>query len=506
MNTTNRKTFARLLLALAFIFIFIFQMGGGAVYRTAVSARAETSEVSSVIKDLTADKNFNFADYPEELYNFSIEVIQIAESEDGELLIYTYQPCQSAIKLICREVNMSFSDKLGGEVTIAESADKPRLYKLKQVSTWGVFSKYLVEGVTVSSDNERFYNITSLYRDYDKLVDDGSLKDEHGIAVNVGQCWKAETVGGAVQYAVKKVDTITITDCLYGTIRVPEGFNFAFSYSCDMHVIAFDTDIKMDDLLEADVAFKYSYIEKGIYGQDTGYKWHDKTVTVNYKEKGTSEDHIFGKGKKTWDRIQKGADFVMTLGEAKIEMSDEMENDLWNKQWVLAFWDTAYEDITGGVFGWLNYVGAVFGGTIYRATIVKDATVIRLEFLKDGKHYNLGAVSNKSGEFDVIGGGDETFIDDVKKAVDDFFNDLWNKFKNFFVNLPWWAWLLIAFVPLSIALAVLSIIFPPVWAVVKTVLKTVLKLFVGIFKALWWLLCLPFRGIAALFNRKSKKK
>ena len=77
MNTTNRKTFARLLLALAFIFIFIFQMGGGAVYRTAVSARAETSEVSSVIKDLTADKNFNFADYPEELYNFSIEVIQI---------------------------------------------------------------------------------------------------------------------------------------------------------------------------------------------------------------------------------------------------------------------------------------------------------------------------------------------------------------------------------------------------------------------------------------------
>ena len=106
MNTTNRKTFARLLLALAFIFIFIFQMGGGAVYRTAVSARAETSEVSSVIKDLTADKNFNFADYPEELYNFSIEVIQIAESEDGELLIYTYQPCPSAIKLICREVNM----------------------------------------------------------------------------------------------------------------------------------------------------------------------------------------------------------------------------------------------------------------------------------------------------------------------------------------------------------------------------------------------------------------
>lgn len=500
MNTTNRKTFARLLLALALIFIF-FQTGGGAVYRTAVSARAETSEVSSVIKDLTADKNFNFADYPEELYNFSIEVIQIAESEDGELLIYTYQPCQSAIKLICREVNMSFSDKLGGEVTIAESADKPRLYKLKQVSTWGVFSKYLVEGVTVSSDNERFYNITSLYRDYDKLVDDGSLKDEHGIAVNVGQCWKAETVGGAVQYAVKKVDTITITDCLYGAFRVPEGFNFGASFSRDMHVIAFDTDIKIDNLLEADVDFRYRTITQNVLEDNYG-EWNDKTVTVNYKEKGHSDDHIFGKGSKTWDRIQKGTEFVDMLTSYKLEATDEIKSSIRNKAWVLAFWETEYRNTGGGVFGWVT--GAI--GKCEHYTEVTDATVIRLEFLKDGKHYNLGAVSNKSGEFDVIGGGDETFIDDVKKAVDEFFNDLWNKFKNFFVNLPWWAWLLIAFVPLSIALAVLSIIFPPVWAVVKTVLKTVLKLFVGIFKALWWLLCLPFRGIAALFNRKSKKK
>ena len=500
MNTTNRKTFARLLLALALIFIF-FQTGGGAVYRTAVSARAE-SEASSVIKDLTADKNFNFSDYPEELYNFSIEVIQVAESEDGELLIYTYQPCQRAIKLVCSEINMSFSDKLGGEVEQTAEADKPKLYKLKQVSTWGVFAKYLVEGVTVSKDSVRYYNVTSLYRDYDRLVDDGALKDEHGIAVKVGQCWKAETVNGTVQYEVKKVDTITITDCLYGTIRVPEGFNFAFSYSCDMHVIAFDTDIKMDDLLEADVAFKYSYIEKGIYGQDTGYKWHDKTVTVNYKEKGSSEDHIFGTGKKTWDRIQKGADFVMTLGEAKIEMSDEMENELWNKQWVLAFWDTTYEDITGGVFGWLNYVGAVFGGTIYRSTIVKDATVIRLEFLKDGKHYNLGTVSNKSGEFEIIGGGDETFGDAVKDGFDKFLDFFKNKVKDFFTSLPWWAWVLIGLFGLSIILSILSVIFP----VVRTALKSIFFAIGKVFKALWWLICLPFRGIAALFNRKSKKK
>ena len=103
MKQAGRKTNYAVILLIAIFFIF-FQTGGGAVYRTAVSVRAET-EASSVIKDLTTDKSFNFSDYPEELYNFSIEVIQIAESENGELFIYTYQPCQRAIKLVCNEVS-----------------------------------------------------------------------------------------------------------------------------------------------------------------------------------------------------------------------------------------------------------------------------------------------------------------------------------------------------------------------------------------------------------------
>ncbi len=492
MKSANRTAHAILMFAIALIFIF-FQTGGGAVYRTAVSARAE-SEASSVIKDLTADKSFNFSDYPEELYNFSIEVIQVAESKDGELLIYTYQPCQRAIKLVCSEVNMSFSDKLGGEVKFAAEADKPKLYPLKQVSTWGVFSKYVVGGVTVSKDSVRYYNVTSLYRAYDKLADDGALKDEHGIAVKVGQCWKAETVGGEVQYAVKKVDTITITGCTYGTFRVPEGFNFASSYARDMHVIAFSTDIKMDDLLEADVDFKYRKVDESIY--DDYYEgWKSKTVTVNYKEKGSSEDHIFGQGKKTWDRIQRPAEFIDTCSDFKLDMTYEVTRDIRAKDWVVAYWDTEYENETGGVFGPIFWTGAIIGTPYKHYTQVKDATVIRLEFLKDGKHYNLGAVSNKSGEYDVIGGGDETFIDNVK----DFFKD---KVKDFFAMLPWWAWVLIGLFGLSIILSILSVIFP----VVRTALKTIFFAIGKVFKALWWLLCLPFRAIAALFNRKGKKE
>ena len=141
MNTTNRKTFARLLLALAFIFIFIFQMGGGAVYRTAVSARAETSNFSSVLADLQKDSNFNFADYPENSKDYSIQVIQIAESKQGNLYLYTYQPCQNTLPLVATKINLSLS----------ETADETRIYGLKQVSTWGVFCKYEIESVKVLS-------------------------------------------------------------------------------------------------------------------------------------------------------------------------------------------------------------------------------------------------------------------------------------------------------------------------------------------------------------------
>ena len=51
------------------------------------SAFAETTTYSSVIEDLRKDSNFNFGDYAENPKDYSIQVIQIAESTDGELFI-----------------------------------------------------------------------------------------------------------------------------------------------------------------------------------------------------------------------------------------------------------------------------------------------------------------------------------------------------------------------------------------------------------------------------------
>lgn len=475
---TKRRENKKLLFTLLILIMLVMSVMGGRFILPAFAAT--NNNYSNALTDLQKDESFKISSYPDKPKDYSLNVIQIAESVDGELFVYTYQPCQKTLYLIATEINMSLS----------ASADGTRLYELTLLNSSGVFCKYKVEGVTVSSAKTRYYNISTIYRDYDKIADDDALKNEHGIAFEVGQCWSAVTADNTVYYAYETVDTVTITNCAYGTVRIPEGFNFAFSYSCDMHIIAFSTDVKIDNLLEADVAFKYSYIEKGIYGQDTGVDWKDKTVTVNYKEKGTTDDHIFGEGKRTWDKIQSVNEFINTCKNSKIDLPDNVLNDIRKNKWVLAFWETDYENIAGGVLGWLNYIGAIFGGTIYKSTIVTDATVLRLEFIRDGVTYNLGTVMNKSGDFEVIGGGDITFADKIGK----FFDNIWNKIKSFFGNLSWWQWLLIGLAAILCVGLIVSLVMFGIKAVIKFIAKLI-----------WQLLCLPFKALSAIFRGKGKK-
>ena len=66
----KNKRIKSVIIIIVFAFMLVLSLFAG---QGATSAFAETSNFSSVIKDLSADPNFNFADYPEELYNFSIE-------------------------------------------------------------------------------------------------------------------------------------------------------------------------------------------------------------------------------------------------------------------------------------------------------------------------------------------------------------------------------------------------------------------------------------------------
>lgn len=418
MNTTNRKTFARLLLALALIFIF-FQTGGGAVYRTAVSARVETSNFSSVLADLQKDGNFNFADYPENSKDYSIKVIQIAESETGNLYLYTYQPCQNTTPLIATKINLSLS----------ETADETRIYGLEQVSTWGVFAKYLVEGVKVSSAATRYYNISAIYREFNKDIDKGS--DNGNItnekAYGVGQCWKVTLQGETLTYEMLQVEIVEILNPFTSYVRRKKNQSANYSFQ-DNYYVAFSTNRNIEELLSATVEYRiqdYFYKENNVLGfGDTAF-WDKATFSnerrmqkdvycdeVNeLQQDGFNLFGIFDLNKKfSWKRIQSSEDFVNNAG------ASASDNEQIKKlQWVLMFDETsAYRYESGGLIARYEETGQ----------IIDEVTILRLEFVEDGITYNLGAVSDTVSKDHDFSDKNDGATDGNKKQG--FFAYIWN--------------------------------------------------------------------------------
>lgn len=92
--TTNKRMRYNLYAAVLAVCLFAFYSVGG---RQKPSAFAEERAYTNVLADLQKDETFSVINYPEiidpenELYGV-IQVIQIAESESGELFLYTYQP------------------------------------------------------------------------------------------------------------------------------------------------------------------------------------------------------------------------------------------------------------------------------------------------------------------------------------------------------------------------------------------------------------------------------
>ena len=73
---------------------------------------AATTRYSGVLEDLQKDETFNIEDYPAINDDYSIQVIQIAESSDNELFIYVYQPAAKVKFFQATQVNMSLNDKV----------------------------------------------------------------------------------------------------------------------------------------------------------------------------------------------------------------------------------------------------------------------------------------------------------------------------------------------------------------------------------------------------------
>ena len=77
-----------------------------------VSAADGTSTTySNVLDDLKKDSNFNPDDYPDKPDDYSLQVITVAEGENGELFVYVYQPSGKTVQLEASSINISSEHK-----------------------------------------------------------------------------------------------------------------------------------------------------------------------------------------------------------------------------------------------------------------------------------------------------------------------------------------------------------------------------------------------------------
>ena len=307
----------------------------------------------------------------------------------------------------------------------------------------------------------------------------------------MGKIFKVETIDGNISYDERKINTIEILNPFAGYLEFLDHQSltqwfFEVYPLTHAHFIAFDTDFPIDKLKEADIF----YTTQSYTFQDLGNKWtYGEKSELQYKPL-TSEDEFdvnvsdgWFSAKFTWDKIQSSKEF-----KNNYTLSSEAQKELDKTKWVLVFLTTPFTR---------SEKGSLSGHIIEeKGTRVSDVTILRLKFVTAGKTYNLGAVSDKVTESDRPSGG----------AKDLGWLDLLCKWLEQVTGVPAWVWkIIICALPFVILLPILSAIFPVFGSILSIVLKAIGTAFVWLFKGVWWLVCLPFRGIAALVRKIRNK-
>ena len=400
MTRTMKTRIACMLLAFIAVFCTVIT-----TVQTPVFARAESITYSGVMDDLKKDTSFKPENYPTKTDDYSLKIIQLAESVNKELFVYVYQPSGKAKDFKASSINIS--------TTINDSISYLN-YKLELLNSNGVFYKYKVSGLMVKDESVRYYAISSIYRPFDESIDKqasgGNTVTEVNYAVNKQYCFGE--INGKPYVNCVDIETIVVTDKFVGFVRYPDGFKL-YVGACDSHFVAFNTNKPMDKLLEADVYYttqEYSSSWAAFVGENETFgKKADNYAYLKYTDKVEHTGGGWFAGTYKWDRIQTVDDFIKNEDREQIfsgavidvkissKLTDAALNELKGKKWVLRFTETDYTLWSGqGTYGTFS-------------TIVGDVTILRLKFETDGITYNLGVIDNKqSGSKDP---SNETDID-----------------------------------------------------------------------------------------------
>ena len=432
-----------------------------------------TITASAVLDDLSKDKNFDVNAYPHNSTDYSLNVIQIAEGEGGELFVYVYQPSDATKDYEAKYINMSLQDISTRDLTY-------NLYSLTLVNKYGVFDKYVVNDFTVSEDSDRFYNIASIYRLYDEEVDASSeaIDSVQCKAYEVGQSWYTYYYNGELYYEMEKMEVVDIDFHATGSVRYANGLKFGQLYidSCDSHYVAFSIEnYNVEKIYDADIVYTigtYSWAETY-----TPYNYSEELVSSTVYKKTLTDletasndgSGLFGKT-YTWYRIQDVNTFITeTQNDANEEFSESELAALNQAEFVFRFAETDYYVTPGSSSSFGSY------------SVTENVGILRLHFLAEGKYYNLGVVSDLVGT-DATPELDVSATDNIINAMDEYLGD----FLTFLMLIILVAIILVALVYLE-----------PLASAISKGFKEIISL-------IWSAVTLPFQLIGSLFNSKRR--
>lgn len=377
----------------------------GCAFPGIVFAASETI-YSDVLEDLGKDETFDASEYLDPVDN-SLEIIQIAESNAGELFLYVHQPSDN--KFDATSVNIS--------TAINESLHYEN-YKLTKLSKQGNLGKYIVNGFEVKNDTVRYYDVSAIFRkwyeDVDAKTDTNNTVSEVSFAV--GKLYTACTMGDTVTYTEVHQDTLEVIAKYVGNLRYYDGGKWVEDYYTTSHYVAFSTDIPIDTIFEADVKYDishYKLIDENRYAEWDNLSASQKEtedkqslMATLHSNEYDSNNPQFKYLSHTWKTIQSVSEFIKTE-----KIKDSAIEQLKNKQWVLRF---ATSKITRIELNPLNGV--------YDFYEVSDVTILRLKFMTAGKIYNLGVVDNKQTGSNIPSNIDQNDPNDILARIGIFFD------------------------------------------------------------------------------------
>lgn len=407
------RKFYNLIAAVVLIVAIIF-----ALYSGVGISYAATTRYSDVLQDLQQDSAFNIKDYPADNNDKKLKLIQVAESTDGELLIYVYLPCVRTYDLRASSINISRYADNAPETSFKN-------YRLEFCNSYGTLYKYKVIGFDIQKTTQRVYNVSNILRPFDKLIDEkpGNDNTVSEIPNAVGQCWTATTENGNVTYSMTYSDVIEIKNKYVGYVDYNDGVNIGWTVTkgaTSAHFVAFSTDKPMDKLKSASLTFnerqvtckectnfhlfhKYGDRYEFIYGKTTAHE--PNPLTLHYTQKASNQGggNIKPGIKYTWDRIQTTQEYLSDKTESGITFTKEGTGGFDNTQWVLNFYETSVTKEAPLISG----IGSNNDLDV-KYTEISDVMILELEFEYQGITYKLGAVDNKqSGSQKPIGSNED---------------------------------------------------------------------------------------------------